>query len=103
MLGIVIVYDCTDLAGFSAVREYVAQASKLKEADTVLALAATKIDLEKRTITPEMGLQLAAESGCLYFETSALDGTGVEEMFIAIGSEIRKRVRETADKLGESR
>jgi GTPase SAR1 family protein len=101
MLGIVIAYDCTDLEGFSAVKEYVVQANKIKEEDAVLVLAAAKIDMEKRTVTPEMGLQLAEENGCLYFETSALDGTGVEEMFIAIATEIRRRVRETADKLGE--
>lgn len=100
MQGIVFVYDCTDLTAFSTLlHEYIEPAIKIKGKDVVLALVAAKIDLEERTVTQAMGLQLAEESGCLYFETSALDGTGVEDMFAQMGAEIRRRMREKADHL----
>lgn len=100
VLGIAIVYDCTNLIDFySLTRDYIGPAIQSKEECTVLALVATKIDLEERTVTRAMGQQLAEESGFLYFETSALDGTGVQDMLAQIGTEIRRRVREKADHL----
>ena len=49
-----------------------------------LFLVACKCDLiSSRVISPESAQELASEYGAFYFETSALKGDGVDELFQA--------------------
>ena len=54
-------------------------------------LVANKIDLPNRVITPEQGQQLAHSYGLTYIETSAMNGTNINEMFYEIAKEIIKQ------------
>ena len=40
-----------------------------------------KIDLPNREVTTREASEFARDNGCFYMETSALDGTGVNQAF----------------------
>lgn len=62
---------------------------KEKAGDVPLMLFGNKCDLkEKRVITNEEGLRKAKMYGATFFETSALDGTNVEEAFHVLARQI---------------
>mmetsp|Transcript_21797 Transcript_21797/g.67885 ORF Transcript_21797/g.67885 Transcript_21797/m.67885 type:complete len:80 (-) Transcript_21797:142-381(-) len=44
-------------------------------------LVGNKTDTERRVVTAAEGAKLAKKLGLQYFETTAKDGTGVQEMF----------------------
>jgi 50S ribosomal subunit-associated GTPase HflX len=61
--------------------------------DIIIGLAGNKIDLAEsnnslRAISTEEGRSYAEETGLLFFETSAKEGTGVSDLFQEIGKKI---------------
>lgn len=48
-------------------------------------LMANKVDLENRVVEREEGEKMAEEVGASYFETSAKDGTGIQNAIDSIG------------------
>jgi len=48
----------------------------------VIAIVANKIDIETREISTELAQGYAKQVGARYYETSALTGAGIEEMFV---------------------
>jgi len=56
-------------------------------------LVGNKCDLvDKRQITTEKGRELANEFGIQFFETSAKNATSVEEAFLTLARDIKKRI-----------
>jgi len=56
-------------------------------------LVGNKCDLvDKRQIATEKGRELANEFGIQFFETSAKNATSVEEAFLTLARDIKKRV-----------
>ena len=63
-----------------------------RQAEVPLIVAVNKIDLEaERVVSTEEGQQLAEELGIPFFETSALRGDNVEQVFFSLATEIRTR------------
>jgi small GTP-binding protein len=90
--GIIVVFSVIDEESFAKVKEWMEQiTSNIKKEEVNLILLGNKCDLEERVITKEQGKQMADNLGINYYETSALDGTGINEAFEGLTKEIMKK------------
>ena len=88
-----IVYDITNKKSFSNVVSWLNECREMCFRDILICLVGNKTDLEdKRTVSKDEGQKFAEDNGLLFFETSAQDGTNIEEMFTQATSNIVKRV-----------
>ncbi len=77
-----VVYDITSEESFQNIQSWIKDCKDLAPKTVQLILIGNKSDLEEnRVITKERGEELARENRMLFFETSALNGNGVEEAF----------------------
>ena len=61
--------------------------------DILICLVGNKKDLEsKRIVSTEEGQKFANENGLLFYETSAQDGTNIEDMFNKVTSDIVNKI-----------
>lgn len=80
--GIILVYDCTEEQTFENVANWLKQIESHAAPNVAKVLVANKIDLPNRKISTEMGKDLADQHGLMFFETSALKGTNINELFL---------------------
>ena len=77
-----VVYDITSEESFDHIQEWIKDCKDLAPKTVQLVLVGNKSDLEEnRVITTQRGEELAKENKMLFFETSALNGNGVEQAF----------------------
>ena len=77
-----VVYDISSEESFQHIQAWIKDCKDLAPRTVQLVLIGNKSDLEeKRAIKIERGKELAHENNMLFFETSALNGNGVEEAF----------------------
>ena len=92
--GIVLVYDVTDDASYDKIRDWMDQIVHNTQKDEIgLVLLGNKCDMEPRNVTEEQGNKLAEELKISYFETSALNGQGINEAFEQLTRDIMKKKR----------
>lgn len=93
--GFVLVYSITDRNSFLAASQYKTQIERVRRADDIpLILVGNKFDLEnKRQVSTEEGQSLARQFGCPFFETSAALRHNVDDVYLNLVREIRKRER----------
>ena len=90
--GIVLVYDVTDDGSFEKIRDWMAQIQSNAQRDELgLVLLGNKCDIEPRVVTEEQGTKMAEELKVSYFETSALNGQGINEAFEQLARDIMKK------------
>ena len=90
--GIVLVYDVNDEVSFSKIKDWIEQIkSNISEGDISLVLLGNKCDIEERVISQQKGQEMAESLKISYFETSALNGTGINEAFEGLTKEIMKK------------
>ena len=90
--GIVLVYDVTDDASYDKIRDWMDQIVHNTQKDEIgLVLLGNKCDMEPRNVTEEQGNKLAEELKISYFETSALNGQGINEAFEQLTRDIMKK------------
>ena len=84
-----IVYDITNKKSFSDVASWLNECKEMCYKEILLCLVGNKTDLEsKRVVSKEEGQKFADDNGLLFIETSAHDGTNIEELFNKATSEI---------------
>jgi hypothetical protein len=72
---------------FEKAKSWVRELQRQADPSIVIILVGNKADLSaNRKTSREMGEAYAQEEGLLFTEASAKDGTGVEELFMAIGA-----------------
>jgi len=77
-----VVYDITSEESFQHIQSWIKDCKDLAPKTVQLILIGNKSDLEEeRVIQKERGEELARENNMLFFETSALNGKGIEEAF----------------------
>ena len=77
-----VVYDISNEESFQHIQNWIKDCRDLAPRTVQLILIGNKSDLEdQRAISKEKGEELARENNMLFFETSALNGNGVEEAF----------------------
>ena|ERR1700738_4601755 len=86
----VVVYDITKSSSLAKAQSWIKELQRQASPGIIIALAGNKADLADddeagRQVTYEEGKDYAAETGALFFETSAKTGAGVQELFTEIG------------------
>ncbi|GAB2219690.1 hypothetical protein Droror1_Dr00007327 [Drosera rotundifolia] len=91
--GIIIVYDVTDQQSFENVKQWLSEIDRYASDNVVKLLVGNKSDLtSNRVVSYESGKAFADEIGVPFLETSAKNASNVEEAFMTMASEIKKRV-----------
>lgn len=88
--GVVLMYDCTCEKSFLNVREWVEIINETSDKRIPIVIIGNKIDLREeirhngRFVLKQEGLKLAQQFQSLFIETSAKDGTNIDESLIEI-------------------
>ncbi|CAI0462162.1 unnamed protein product [Linum tenue] len=91
--GIIIVYDVTDEESFNNVKTWLTEIDKFATDSVNKLLVGNKCDLtSKRAVPYDTAKAFADEIGIPFLETSAKSATNVEEAFMTMASEIKKRM-----------
>ena len=78
-----IVYDISDKKSFNDVEIWLKDCREICFKSVLIYLIGNKNDLEdKRQVTTEEGKQFADENNLKFYETSALNGNNIEEIFV---------------------
>lgn len=94
--GIVLVYDITSEASFNSIRGWIRNIEEHAAENVCKILVGNKADMEdRRVVTKEQGQALANEFKISFFETSAKADINVEEAFVAIAKDSKKRYEAT--------
>ena len=94
--GILLVFDLTDQESFDKLHLWVNNIREVAGQEVIKFLVGNKLDLtESREIETENAMKIAAEYNMKYYETSAKQKTGVNEVFSDIINEICDRKKYT--------
>ncbi|KAH9496652.1 WD40 repeat protein [Bulinus truncatus] len=94
-MGLVVVFDVTDLDSFERVPYWIEEAGRYGDADCIKVLVGNKVDkVEERAVSKDKAQGLAQRLGMQYIETSAKDAHNVHAMFDAMADTIVKSKRE---------
>ena len=84
-----IVYDITEKKTFYDVTSWLQDCRDMCYKNILIYLIGNKSDLEdKRQVTEEEGREFAEENNLVFFETSALNGNNIEEIFTQSATEL---------------
>ena len=91
--GIILVFDLTKKESFDKINDWMKQIRVNTQSDEIaIVLLGNKKDIvNERVVSFEEGNERAGEYGIKYFETSALDGTGIDEAIQNLSEEIMKK------------
>eukprot|EP00727_Mastigamoeba_balamuthi_P011974 m51a1_g74 putative rab gtpase (217) ;mRNA; f:238126-239268 len=95
-MGILLVYDVTDEKSFSNIRNWIRNIEQHATENVNKILLGNKCDMaDKKQVDYERGKALADEYGIRFLETSAKNSINVEEAFITLARDIKKRIIDT--------
>eukprot|EP00270_Netrium_digitus_P001153 TRINITY_DN1125_c0_g1_i1.p1 TRINITY_DN1125_c0_g1~~TRINITY_DN1125_c0_g1_i1.p1 ORF type:complete len:209 (+),score=18.81 TRINITY_DN1125_c0_g1_i1:267-893(+) len=90
--GIVLVYDITSESSFNSIRSWIRNIEEHASENVCKILVGNKADMEeKRMVATSQGQALASEFKINFFETSAKADVNVEEAFLTIARESKRR------------
>jgi len=97
-MGILLVYDVTDDKSFQNIRNWIRNIEQHASENVNKILIGNKCDLvDKKVIDTARGKALADEYGIKFLECSAKNSINVDEAFITLARDIKKRLIDTAD------
>ena len=80
--GVMIIYDITSRDSFDNLSYWIKNTEKLCHDGVVITLVGNKNDLStQRKVSFEEGSNFAKKNNCLFFETSARNGSGINDIF----------------------
>jgi len=92
-MGIMLVYDITNEKSFDNIRNWIRNIEEHAATDVEKMILGNKCDMnDKRQVAMERGQQLGAEYGVRFMETSAKTSVNVEESFISLARDIKKKM-----------
>ena len=88
-----IVYDITDKKSFYDVTSWLQDCRDMCYKNILIYLIGNKSDLEdKRQVSQEEGKKYAEENNLVFYETSALNGNNIEEIFVQSATELIRKL-----------
>ncbi|XP_068647257.1 ras-related protein RABD1-like isoform X1 [Aristolochia californica] len=91
--GIIIVYDVTDVESFNNVKQWLSEIDRYASDSVCKLLVGNKCDLvDEKVVATQTAQAFADELGIPFLETSAKDSINVEEAFLTMAGEIKKRL-----------
>jgi len=85
----ILVFDITLQKTFDIVKEWVEELKANIQEEIIMVVCGNKIDLQnKRQVKRETAKQFADEIKAIYFETSAKDNEGIEQMFLEVAKKL---------------
>lgn len=92
-MGILLVYDVTDERSFNNIRNWIKNTEQYAMEGVNRILVGNKCDMvERRAVSREQAQALADEYGIRFIETSAKSAINVDEAFINLTKDIKKRL-----------
>ena len=92
-IGALIVFDLTSTKSFDSVSEWLSDVQTLSHPNSIVILVGNKCDLaDTRSVSRTEAEAFAERNNILYFETSAKDGTLINETFIRMATEISNKI-----------
>lgn len=100
-MGILLIYDVTDESSFNNIRNWIRNIEQHAADNVNKILVGNKADMDesKRAVPTARGQALADEYGIKFFETSARTNLNVEQVFFAIGRDIKQRLVESESRV----
>ena len=97
--GIILIYDVGEEETFIKIKDWIEQIkSNISEEEISLILVGNKCDITERRISKEKGKEMADSLKINYYETSALNGTGINEAFEGLAKEILKKRKTNSER-----
>eukprot|EP01103_Thecamoeba_quadrilineata_P011115 TRINITY_DN2585_c0_g1_i1.p1 TRINITY_DN2585_c0_g1~~TRINITY_DN2585_c0_g1_i1.p1 ORF type:complete len:212 (-),score=43.51 TRINITY_DN2585_c0_g1_i1:131-766(-) len=97
-MGILLVYDVTDEKSFANIRNWIRNIEQHATESVNKMLLGNKCDMvDKKVVDTSKGEALAAEYQIKFLETSAKNKINVEEAFITLAKDIKRRLLDTTD------
>jgi len=91
--GIIIVYDVTDMESFNNIKQWLSEIDRYASDSVCKLLVGNKCDLvDNKVVDTEKAKAFADSLGIPFIETSAKESINVEEAFLTMSSEIKKRM-----------
>ncbi|KAK3183618.1 hypothetical protein Dsin_030904 [Dipteronia sinensis] len=91
--GIIIVYDVTEMESFNNVKQWLNEIDRYANDSVCKLLVGNKCDLvDDKVVDTQTAKAFADELGIPFLETSAKDSINVEQAFLTMASEIKKRM-----------
>ncbi|KAF5744026.1 Ras-related small GTP-binding family protein [Tripterygium wilfordii] len=91
--GIIIVYDVTEMESFNNVKQWLNEIDRYANDSVCKLLVGNKCDLvENKVVDTQTAKAFADELGIPFLETSAKDSINVEQAFLTMASEIKKKM-----------
>jgi len=92
-MGIMLVYDITNEKSFDNIRNWIRNIEEHAATDVEKMILGNKCDMnDKRQVSRERGEQLGIEYSVRFMETSAKTSVNVEESFISLARDIKKKM-----------
>ncbi|CAN1345489.1 Ras-related protein RABD1 [Linum perenne] len=89
----IIVYDVTDMDSFNNVKQWLNEIDRYANDTVCKLLVGNKCDLvENKVVDTQTAKALADELGIPFLETSAKDSINVEQAFLTMAAEIKKKM-----------
>ena len=93
--GVLLTFDITNYESFSHLQSVLREFRKYSDQNVVLSLIGNKSDLvKKRKVSEQEAKDYAYSIGAFYYEVSALQDIGIDEIFQAAASSLVKLARE---------
>ncbi|GKV24469.1 hypothetical protein SLE2022_146600 [Rubroshorea leprosula] len=91
--GIIIVYDVTEMESFNNVKQWLNEIDRYANDSVCKLLVGNKCDLvENKVVDTQTAKAFADELGIPFLETSAKDSINVEQAFLTMAGEIKKKM-----------
>ncbi|KAJ7002522.1 hypothetical protein NC653_007877 [Populus alba x Populus x berolinensis] len=91
--GIIIVYDVTEMESFNNVKQWLHEIDRYANDSVCKLLVGNKCDLvENKVVDTQTAKAFADELGIPFLETSAKDSINVEQAFLTMAGEIKKKM-----------
>lgn len=101
--GIIVVYDCTDQETFSNLKQWLEEIDRYACDNVNKLLVGNKNDqTSKKAVEYETAKEYADHLKIPFLETSAKNGANVEQAFLTMATEIKKRVTKDEKPSSES-